>query len=263
MILLIITMMKKSLYFKSIKAFSLIELSIVMIIISLLVSAILVGKSLINNATLRSVISTANNLQIAIKTFQANYNYLPGDFPSASTYWGSATCLVGNTNTNVSNCDGNGDGMIAGVVGSADATAEGTRALQHLSLAKLIGGNYIGGNGEFILGKNILPTAINDIGYNIQYSTIYLSPKLYNNFDNFIILSASYSNSQPGANSLSATDAYFIDAKIDDGLPNKGKILSYTGYFVTGSGSCIDNNAYNYLNSPENKAVCVLAKLIY
>ena len=64
---------------KSIKAFSLIELSIVLIIMGLLVAGITGGQSLIQSAKIRSFINEANNYKQAINTFYAMNGKLPGD----------------------------------------------------------------------------------------------------------------------------------------------------------------------------------------
>jgi prepilin-type N-terminal cleavage/methylation domain-containing protein len=250
-------------------AFTILELSITIAIIALIVGAISAGSTLMNASKLRSLISTQNSLQLAVKSFKMTYNALPGDYNGSSVLWASATCVAGNSNSNSSYCDGNNDNMIAGSVGSTDATAEGTRTLQHLSLAGLIPGAYVGGSPNFILGTNIFPTSLDGAGYNIQYSSPNLMGKIYNNVGNYFVLSRQISNAQPGGGAISPQDAAYIDKKIDDGLPAGGTTLSYnpcdtsSAYKVDSCNACTQtvNSLLQYVFT-ETQRVCVMTHLI-
>ena len=99
--------------------FTLLELSIVLVIIGLLIGGVFVGQSLIHNAQLNGVITEYNRWQTAVKSFQQQYQTLPGDMTNATALWGvaagtngtDATC--GNaTESTTATCNGNGDGYL-------------------------------------------------------------------------------------------------------------------------------------------------------
>jgi type II secretory pathway pseudopilin PulG len=235
--------------------FTLVELSIVIIIIGFLIAGITAGTSLINVAKLNSTITIQRQLQTAIQLFKSRYDSFPGDFPNASAYWPSANCTVGDTNKNKANCDGNNDGVIGGDVGSANATAEGSRVPQHLASAGLINGNnYVGGSPSLLLGINAIPIPLyTDAGYNIDNR----------GSGNLIMLTARISNTQPGGSTISSKDAFYIDNKIDDGRPSTGSVISYGGYNPTASCTSTDaNNNVVYNVVIDSRKMCVMAHKI-
>jgi prepilin-type N-terminal cleavage/methylation domain-containing protein len=242
---------------KNYSGFTIVEISIVLVIIALIVGAVSSGTNLLSHAKLRSLITSYNSLQVAIKSFKLAYNYLPGDFPKATTYWAaSATCIAGDVNSNTTYCNGNGDGMISGSISSNNASAEGTRALQHLALGGFIKGNYVGGSNLFTLGTTIYPVAIDNSGYNILYSAASsnLSSRIYNSIGNYLALTREIATGQPGGGAISPQDAYYIDQKIDDSLPSTGNTLAYTPY--------ASNSSY-YVDNSNNCTETLNGKLIY
>jgi len=129
--------------------FTLIELSIVLVIIGLIIGGVLVGQDLIRAAARRSIISDYEKIQTAINTFRLKYDCLPGDCINATQFFGTETrgggCpRDGNTTTwqpSNGTCNGNGDGIVGG---PAAAGNEAYYFWQHLSLAGLWPGSYLG-----------------------------------------------------------------------------------------------------------------------
>jgi prepilin-type N-terminal cleavage/methylation domain-containing protein len=112
------------------KGFSLVELAISIIIIGLLVAGVTSGTKLIKQAELRAYIADMDAYIVAVNTFKATFDELPGDFANASTIWSNCA------QTNV-NCNGNGDGKItwnnANVApGVSDETV---KSIRHMYLA--------------------------------------------------------------------------------------------------------------------------------
>lgn len=120
-------------FFKDIKGFALIEIAIVLFIIGLLVTGVVSGKHLINLAKIRSLITDLQEVQTKVSTFENMHNYKPGDFPTASSLWGTELC--GGTQTDGYN--GDGDGLIAfsvlpAAAGIRDESVESYMAWCHL-----------------------------------------------------------------------------------------------------------------------------------
>jgi prepilin-type N-terminal cleavage/methylation domain-containing protein len=90
------------------KGFTLVELSIVLVIIGLIVGGVVGGHSLIKNARLNSVVGEVQEFQTAIRAFELQYDYLPGDWPDAQEYYPD---WVGPADDEK---DGDGNGRITG-----------------------------------------------------------------------------------------------------------------------------------------------------
>jgi prepilin-type N-terminal cleavage/methylation domain-containing protein len=230
----------------NIKGFTLVELSIVLLIIGLIIGGITAGSSLIKQASLRSVISEQRSFSVAINNFLIAYGSLPGDIKNASSFWPSCDATPAN-------CNGNGDGTI--YFNFTASTNESYRAWQHLSLAGIIQGSYTGVGGP--------PS------YQCYPSTVVPLSKFGSNngyfFDNagtynvVITLGGVASGIECNSSSISPADAYNIDTKIDDGIPNTGVIQVYGG--LNSGGSPWDSNCSsgsNYLNLNSNIIHCKL-----
>jgi prepilin-type N-terminal cleavage/methylation domain-containing protein len=216
--------------------FTLVELSIVLIIVGLIAAGVLVGRDLIHAAQLRSVITDAQKLELAISTFQVKYNALPGDMANAEDVWGSdVNCpdTPSNTIPKVETCNGNGDSLIRNMT-IGTQYFEIFRAPQQLSNAGLITGKYSGVQGP----GNAVDTLI---GINI--------PKL-KNFDAGMLALHNDPNSSGdhifsgglrimvhiGADTLNGwnykpflnpQDALYVDSKVDNGKPGSGIWQTY------------------------------------
>jgi prepilin-type N-terminal cleavage/methylation domain-containing protein len=213
--------------------FTLIELSIVLIIIGLIIGGVLVGRDLIHAAEIRSAISEQENFRSAVGAFQSKYNCLPGDCPTALQFFGSA---CGDSTTDpVTGCNGDGDGLVVEV-----PNYENLKFWLHLSLAKMVKGSFTGRavNDPFmgdipVIGVNIPPSTLNNMGWNAA-----ACPNAM--MQSALTMNAFSLGEPPDPNNTSGTmacnvylmsrqEAFTIDVKIDDGLPDSGKVVGDGG----------------------------------
>jgi prepilin-type N-terminal cleavage/methylation domain-containing protein len=276
--------------------FTLVELAIVIVILGLLVGGVLAGQELIKQAKVRSVLSQLREYDTAINTFRAKYNnQIPGDFDKAHQYGidkpqGSSTPNVAFTSCN--NNDGNGNGIVSdsgapstpcdSAEPSSVAGGEFLNFWVHLSNAGLIKGSYSqsslcqqGGwdNCNYIPGKGLPYSAIGNsmfvltgisdrsLHYIIGYSSSNFDPSL----------------NSPGLDSmyggtLTPEEAYSLDAKLDDGIANKGATQSFVsyyeiqgwGYFTNDEqmGTTLDSttcyNSAGQYNISNNNKICLI-----
>jgi len=231
------------------RGFSLVELSIVLVILGLLVGGILAGKSLIRASELRSITTQFDQFATAHRAFRDKYFGVPGDITNATQFWGAAdptpancypAMVAGTTGTKTCNGDGNGyPDQIAMAKGDE-------RALywQHLSNAGLIAGSYsgVGRTAAFCcyaIPANSPRGRLSTSLWNV-YGAATLGPiSLYYTFGAqtpaFGDMPA-YSNY--GA-ILRAEELWNIDKKIDDGMPNTGKVEEWNfsyNWITTGAG---------------------------
>lgn len=244
------------------KGFTLIELSIVLVIIGLLVGAVLVGKDLISASEVRAQIAQIEKYNTAVKTFRLKYGYLPGDIPSqpAADFGFAARGLYQG--------QGDNSGFIEGVWNNAPGTAgpyqqRGETCLfwVDLSSAQLIDGNFT--------TCTAISTSLTDATIDAYFPkakmeranviTVY-GMILFGTRNNWFFLSAGIPGTPSSKAGLTTIEAYQIDKKIDDSLPQSGKITnlyyqptniywSATGYnninlaATPGSATtCMDNN---------------------
>ncbi len=255
--------------------FTLLELSIVLIIIGLIAGGILVGQDLINAAGERAQITQIEKYNQAVNTFRGKYNALPGDMDTATAN------LFGFGHRGSFAGEGDGNGIIEGNSqnrsgfndGNVEVTGETVMFWSDLTYANgmnigLIEGNFnTGSETAFPAGNYIYPTQLSlyyppSILGNGNYVYVW-SSKLFVNY--FGVSKISYCNPQiyssPG---MTVHDAYYIDKKVDDGLPQTGRVIAMymngsagwgqwagagTGnpvaYYTATSGSastCFDNN---------------------
>ena len=217
-------------------AFTLVEISIVLVIVGLLVGGVVVGRSLTHSAQVESVVTEFGKYKNAIATFKDTYSALPGDMPNAVQYWqaqagGTAdgldpTCAALTTPaTGTKTCNGDGDGMIA--VNPATDNHEEFRFWQHLSNAGLIDGSFSGVHG---------PAGITDSqpGVNVPKARFPLGGWGAFTFTagtgittNYLLFGGGNTGGPAAAPLLMPEEAYNIDRKLDDGLPQSGKVVTY------------------------------------
>lgn len=207
-------------------AFSLVELSIVLVILGLLTGGILAGKSLIHAAELRKILSESERFTTAIHTFKDKYFGLPGDINNADKFWPTVT-------------NGNADGKLYAVDEHVDAW-------QQLSLAGLIEGSYDGiwdVSGYSPPGSNSPKSSYGTAIWAIQGDIIDTgSWSVYKRIDNHLILTGDTVSAGNSIRVLTASDAWTLDTKKDDGKAQYGKFLA------SGTAVCVNNSISNAPN---------------
>jgi prepilin-type N-terminal cleavage/methylation domain-containing protein len=228
------------------QGFTLIELSIVLVIIGLVVGGVLVGQNLIAAAGVRATISQIEKYQTAVKTFQDKYGALPGDMNAATA------SQFGFVARGVWPGTGDGNGIIEGEYGAAPENGgwiemgETTLFWVDLSMANLIDGSF-NTAGAYRTATNItgatlnawLPQAKLGNGNYIYVLSGGWQERLLGGVANagsdgnnyFGISAVTEINGTSQADILSSAgltvqQAYSIDAKIDDGLPQSGNVTT-------------------------------------
>jgi prepilin-type N-terminal cleavage/methylation domain-containing protein len=214
--------------------FTLIEIAVVLVVIGLIVGGVLVGQSLISAAAVRAQISQIEKYNTAANTFYGKYGYLPGDIrdPDASSFGFVARGQYAG--------EGDGNGIIEGNSGNCsgcnngDIENAGETVLfwSDLSTAHLIEGNFTGNN---------TPNAVN-FTTAAQFDTLWPRASIgngnyslpsgygqsyYGNY--FGLIGVSKLTSQGIATTtvgITVSQAYAIDAKVDDGLPITGRVTA-------------------------------------
>lgn len=197
------------------KAFSLMELSIVLIVIGLMIAAVVGGKDLIKMSEIRSAIAQVQELNASIKQFEITYQALPGDMNNATDFWSDVD-------------NGNGDGEV-------DEESEQFLAAKHLSLAKLIDGEYTGkpASGKtYVPGENVIESKLKQ-NTAISLSCCGNTGTSLHFLNKIHIFGVENGNNMTGA--VTPIEALWIDEKMDDGIPDTGRIGSQGLYNNNGS----------------------------
>jgi len=224
--------------------FTLIELSIVLVIIGLIVGGILTGRDLIDAASQRVQIAQIEKYNTAVRTFQGKYGYLPGDIPDpyASNF--------GFQPRGQYQAEGDGNGIIEGVNGNGvnnhyglyQISGETPMVWVDLSTAGLIDGSFSTASPNSKPGSDVTGAALNNwfpaakLGQG-NYVYVYYPQAGYNPMANFWGISAITDNHMNGnfdsTPNVSVQQAYNIDKKIDDGLPQSGNVkATYANYVI-------------------------------
>lgn len=263
-------------------AFTLIELSIVLVIVGLIVGGVLVGRDLIDAAAVRSQIAQVEKLSSSTHTFQTKYNnYLPGDIPNPH-----ATNFGLTTARGIYEGTGDGNGVIQGInsntynanAGFQQAIGETVVFWRDLSDAVLIDGRFTSATNNAVSAVRIPSTMLDryfpqaKIGNgNYIYVSAFRGTTSGSGTDssdglNFFSISKVTAvaptlswemYSDPG---MTVRQAYNIDKKVDDGLPQLGKVTArYYDYnvqmynYVWAAGGEV-TGAHNGANKPTTTA---------
>lgn len=231
-------------YYTNRAGFTLVEMSIVLVIIGLIIGGVLVGRDLINAATVRAQISQIEKYNAAVNTFRNKYGDLPGDLPAASASNFGFTARLGIAGYG----DGNGildsGGAWFATIFSGDNSSpppEPALFWMDLSQAKLIPASFTWtttGPGGTFLPSDAAPSAKLGGG-----NYIYAMGCVWEEPGNPYVVSTNYwgisgldfSNGGYGAEgqwpygypqNVTVVSAYNIDKKIDDGLPQTGRVTA-------------------------------------
>ncbi len=272
------------------RGFTLVELAIVMVVIGLLVGAIVIGSTLIDNAKRASIVHDAERLRGAIVTFKQQYGYYPGDFPTATNFWGAnttpAACDTAGTTSHQATsttltratCDGRGNGVIG--MYWEDATLfpsavnidlrelrEKFTLWQHLANAGYLEGMYSGysssasSNDAISPGVNVPTTRYaQGAGFTLEYwNTVNTSLDATRDWPVAGKIGHLFSWSNPATGiaagvMITTVDAYAIDQKMDDGFPYTGKVFTFGNNAQAttyGIDGCVSSSAYNTTSPTE------------
>jgi prepilin-type N-terminal cleavage/methylation domain-containing protein len=249
--------------------FTLIEISIVLVIVGLIIGGIIIGRDMIRAAEIRAGTSQIAQLNTEVRTFQLKYNSLPGDLlPQHAASFGFLVMQGGPE------C-GNEDGRIMNTVtpdillcpqGGSNSNNMSTGEIlafwRHLSDAGLIEGQY----GSDLLDRGVMPNTSVPIlnnyipkskfGNNLSFSVF------SNGGTNFFGISplvtylkaAWYRYNYDGTiGGLSPIESYNLDVKIDDGMPNSGRVLAMGGNVTGLVGGSYYSNLYG-ITAPSTAA---------
>jgi prepilin-type N-terminal cleavage/methylation domain-containing protein len=223
-------------------AFTLVEMMVVIIIISLIVAVVVGGGKFVDASKRNSVVSALAKYKSAFNQFKDIYMSFPGDMPDAT---------ISLPNSVTSGCNGDGDGFVE----AAPSYAEGVCAWNHLTQGvNIIDGRFTGAlvSGDVVAGTNAPAGNYKDSGYvfsgwNSTNNVIFFA----NIAELMDLYDASGSVTSPNSSDniavLTANDAYKIDEKIDDALPQSGDLLGYHG--ISGSTACYSSGEYKRTDS--------------
>lgn len=228
--------------------FTLIELSIVLVIVGLIVGGILAGGDLIKAAYIRAQVSQIEKYNLAVHAFQMKYGpYLPGDIPDPqATKYGFQARI-----STVGGGDGNGflEGLWGPMGPNRTCFTAGEPALfwRDLSDAHLINDSFTLANAFTYYGASGVSAtsspAISDfmpkakIGNGNYVEAFSMSvPDCCGNWasagTNYFAVTAISHMDDHGCNAstrpltMNVTQAYGIDMKVDDGLPQTGAVIA-------------------------------------
>lgn len=248
--------------------FTLIEMSIVLAIIGLIVGGILKGQEVVNNARLKTQVAQIDAVKSAIFTFQDEYSFYPGDFPSGSVTLGT-----------VAGCDGDGNGVIGttgstnGLGDSVDVSAGATEVpcvWVHLSAANLLSNIQLGTSIPINTKTASTPSLATDGVYPAKMPNDFLWVATFTSNGvtaPMIRIQGAVTGTvaTAGANAASTEalrepDAAGIDKKYDDGLPATGSILANSG---SDTAHCVAGGIYTIgATGVETQPYCSLLWLL-
>lgn len=213
---------------KAKQGFTLIELSIVLVIIGLIIGGVLVGQDLIKAAEIRATVSQVEKYNASVNTFRGKYNGIPGDLSAASA------AAFGFTSRNGGPARGDGNGFVEG---ESAAVANGGRGNREallfwadLSTAGLVDGNYVGADTAAAVSTSTSP-AFNQIFPSAKIDRLTYFAAGSDSGANYYLLGgftaiAAATGAYTTAVTLTPNEAFNIDSKLDDGLPNTGIVLA-------------------------------------
>jgi len=224
--------------------FTLIELSIVLVIIGLIVGGILVGQDLIKAAEIRATVAQVEKYNAAVNTFRTKYNAIPGDITSAQAVaFGlySETTLAGTAGHQ------DGNGLIeGGAAAGTNPVGETISFWRHMTDANIVDGNF----GTSATALPVVTTGV--VTGTVTSPSQSLPPTKTTPNNYFVVYAASginYYQLLPVATlttgpaytygnvGVTPVQAYNMDIKLDDGMPNTGVVQAKGIASVNGNAS--------------------------
>jgi prepilin-type N-terminal cleavage/methylation domain-containing protein len=198
--------------------FTLVELAIVLVIIGLIVGGVLVGQDMIKAAELRAAVGQFEKLDTAVNVFRNKYNGIPGDVVNPTNF--------GFVAPSITTTQGNGvlDSSTAGFLNQEPAAF-----FAHMATANLIQESITVTAGELVSGAvtttdNYVPPSKLGRGlFILAHSTGGVN---YYMLDNMSV-SANTGALTYAHSALTPIVAFNIDSKMDDGVPETGKVQAY------------------------------------
>jgi len=224
--------------------FTLVELSIVLVIIGLIVGGVLVGQDLIRAAEVRATVSQVERFNAAINTFRGKYGQIPGDITRAVVFGLGA------------GSNGNGDGLITDANGApsiTDASGEITYFWKHLSVARVVEGNFDGAQTGAALFDSYPGTKLNRGGF-----TVYG----LNGFNHLHIgIQNAAAATAVTAGVLRPEEAFGIDVKLDDGKPGSGIVLAQGGTALSAATNGVAMDPTSAATTTPNDTNCAVGAI--
>lgn len=268
------------------RGFTLVELSIVLIIISLIVGGVLVGQDLIRTAKRQQAVKQVGEFNLATMTFKNKYGCLPGDCTSAQgiqfgfTAHPNGALINGNNNGSVCERGSSTDIPITRNAQryecrnywwqlsqtklinwtTADTTAncsasvlkygESTPPIPFRKAAETntnssCVGWLIVGRGEMNIGANAF----------VNNNHAFL---MMGGFANWTAIASgtTISSVHPYVATLTPEDAFYIDNKLDDGLPMSGRVRAI-GFYQDISQPAATRDLTSPFRGNPGTAVCI------
>jgi hypothetical protein len=255
----------------------------VLVVIGLIVGGVLVGQDLIKAAQIRATVTQLEQFNSAVNTFYGKYNALPGDIPDP------AASSFGFQPRGTHPGQGDGNGILQGNYNNStgvqgkDQNGENTGFWVDLSTAHLIEETF---NTAAMTGSPpIIVTPLSTPSLSAYVPTaklgngnyIYVWSGTTDNASwatttgvNYFGLSTMTSigvNSAPYSNvGLTVQQAYAIDVKVDDGLPQSGTVTAVylsdnnwawaAGGGNVGAGSASDSPVPTTAATPGSSTTC-------
>lgn len=222
------------------QGFTLIQMSVALIIIGLIIGGVLTGNHLKNAAAVAAQVSQINKFNTAIVLFQTKTGYLPGDIPNpyATQYGFQSRGAYGGegdgNNIIEGNCQ-NVAGFGGEIPGFDIACGELAVFWQDLTTANLIDSSIGTGAGypQINAAVYVDPTTVPSFSGWLPTAKLGKNNFVYvfsvGGVNYFAVSSVTklswylYGNTSPG---LTVQQAYAIDTKIDDGLPQSGNVVA-------------------------------------
>lgn len=202
------------------RGFTLVEMSLVLAIIALIAGGILVGQMLVRAADIRATIADLNDFTSRMHLFKQQYGYFPGDYPEASA------------NLQAGMFDGDGNAFVLW-------DHEVLCAWMHLYYAHLspFGTLIWNGAGSPPTTEQVIPPARFPRGYYWFIaipSSAYGDAPVLSNY--FMIATEHVGVASDWDGPVPPKDAFSLDTKLDDAVPNKGRLRAAGGYLTGLSG---------------------------